>query len=140
MTYCDAWEADIVPCGFLRLSAFGHWCCRALRVSPFSIDCVLSVMCSTGESDLVTVSCGRSQRAVLHDLAVNSMSLALALTISLDAFRDFAKRLRTCAIATISLFCALESSTLRNGQVCRPVSMVRMCLFAEALLALSCVP
>ena len=50
----------------------------------------------TGESDLVTVCCGSSQRAVLHDVGVNSMSLALALTISLDAFREFVQRLRTC--------------------------------------------
>ena len=50
----------------------------------------------TGESDLVTVCCGRSQRLVLHDLAVNSMSLDLALTISLDAFRDFVQEMRTC--------------------------------------------
>ena len=50
----------------------------------------------TGESDLVTVYCGRSQRAVLHDVTVNSMSLAMALIISLDAFRDFFLRLRKC--------------------------------------------
>ena len=58
----------------------------------------LCVACDvpTGESDLVTVSCGRSQRPVLHDLAVNSMSLALALTISFDAFRDFVHGMRTC--------------------------------------------
>ena len=58
----------------------------------------LCVACDvpTGESDLVTVSCGRSQRPVLHDLAVNSMSLALALTISFDAFRDFVHGMRKC--------------------------------------------
>ena len=58
----------------------------------------LCVACDvpTGESDFVTVCCDRSQRLVLHDLAVNSMSLALRLTISLDAFRDFVQRQRTC--------------------------------------------
>ena len=50
----------------------------------FSFLIRLCVACDvpTGESDLVTVFCGRSHRAVLHDLAINSMSLALALTIS----------------------------------------------------------
>ena len=50
-----------------------------------------------GESDLVTVSCCRSQRAVFHGLVVRSMSLLVAVPISPDAFRDFSKRLRTCA-------------------------------------------
>ena len=65
----------------------------------FSFVICLRVACDvrTGGSDLVTVSyCGSSQRAVLHDLAINSMSLALALIISPDAFRDFFLRLRTC--------------------------------------------
>ena len=52
---------------------------------------------STDEFDLAAVSSGSSQRAVLHYLVVHSMSLLLAVPISLDAFRDFAKRLRTCA-------------------------------------------
>ena len=46
---------------------------------PFSFVICLSVACDVhiGGSDLVTVSyCGSSQRAVLHDVAVNSMSLA----------------------------------------------------------------
>ena len=60
----------------------------------FSLHCACDV--PTGESDLVTVSSGSSQRGVLHHFAVNSMSLALGLTISLDAFRDFVQRLRTC--------------------------------------------
>ena len=42
----------------------------------------------TDESELVTVYCGRSQRPVFHDVVVRSMSLLVALTISLDAFRD----------------------------------------------------
>ena len=68
------------------------------NTAGFSFLIRLFVACdvSTGESDLVTLYCGRSQRLVLHDLAVNSMSLALRLTISLDAFRDFVQRLRTC--------------------------------------------
>ena len=59
----------------------------------------LCVACDVhiGESDLVTVSyCGSSQRAVFHDVAVNSMSPAFALTISPDAFREFVQQLCTC--------------------------------------------
>ena len=52
----------------------------------------------TGESDFVKVYCGRSQRAVLHDVTVNSMSLAFAVPISLDAFGDFVQRLRKCQL------------------------------------------
>ena len=89
----------------------------------------------TGESGLVTVYCGSSQHLVLHDLAVDSMSLALRLTISLDACRDFVQRLRM-SIATISHFCALGRGVLQKFAVRRAVSMVRMCLFTEALLAI----
>ena len=84
----------IVPCRLLRHSAFNHWCGRALRVH-FSLHCVFGV--STDEFDLAAVSSGSSQRAVLRGLVVHSMSLLLAVPISLDAFRCFAKRLRTCA-------------------------------------------
>ena len=66
----------------------------------------------TGESDLVTVYCGSSQRAVVHGPTVNSMCLALALTISHDAFREFVQRLAHLSIATISHFCALGSDLL----------------------------
>ena len=61
------------------------------------------------------------------------MSLLLAVPISLDAFRDFAKQLRTCAQPLSVGFWYLEAARFVI-EVCRPVSMVRMCLFAEALL------
>ena len=51
----------------------------------------------TDESEIVTVSCGRSQRFVLHGLVVRSMSLLVAVPISPDAFRDFVQEMRTCA-------------------------------------------
>ena len=88
------------------------------NTAGFSFLIRLCVACdvSTGESDLVTLYCGRSQRLVLHDLAVNSMSLALRLTISLDAFRDFVQLTAHMSIATIRHFCALGSGVLRNVQ------------------------
>ena len=52
---------------------------------------------TTDEFDLAAVSCGSSQRAVLHGLVVHIMSLLLAVPISLHAFRDCSQRLRTCA-------------------------------------------
>ena len=52
---------------------------------------------STDEFDFAAVSSGSSQRAVLMASSCNITSLLLAVTISLDAFRDFAQRLRTCA-------------------------------------------
>ena len=65
-----------------------------------------------GEFDLVTVYCDRSQRAVLHDLAINSMSLALASIISLDAFRDFVQLLRTSQYPLSVTFVPLEAMCL----------------------------
>ena len=64
----------------------------------FSFLIRLCVACDVpiGEFDFVTVYCGRSHRAVLHDLAINSMSLVFSLIISLDAFRDFVQRRCTC--------------------------------------------
>ena len=77
----------------------------------FSFLIRLCVACDVaiGESDLVTVYCGSSRRAVFHDVAVNSMSLALALTISLDAFRDFVQRLGTCRQPLSVTFVPLEA-------------------------------
>ena len=44
-TSCDLWTTFIGPCRLLRHSALGHWCCRALRVPPFSLDSVVRVVC-----------------------------------------------------------------------------------------------
>ena len=65
---------------------------------------------------------------VLHDFAISSMSLALRLTISLDAFRDFVQRLAHMSTATISHFCALGSGTLRNVQCVGSFFMLCECV------------
>ena len=68
------------------------------NTAGFSFLIRLCVACDVpnGEPDLVTVSSGSSQRLVFHGLVVHSMYLALALTISLHAFREFVQRLCTC--------------------------------------------
>ena len=72
---------------------------------------------STDEFDLAAVSSGSSQRAVLHGFVVHIMSLPLAVPISLDAFRDFAKRLRTCAQPLSVGFWYFEAGRFVMGSV-----------------------
>ena len=74
----------------------------------------------TGESDLVTVSCCSSQRAVLRGLVVHSMSLLVAVPISPDAFRDFFQAIAHMCTATISRFLAFGSGMLRHGNYVGP--------------------
>ena len=59
MTYCDAWETCIVPLrvvGLLVLSNTAGF--------SFLIRLCVARDVPTGESDLVTLCCGRSQRAL----------------------------------------------------------------------------
>ena len=91
----------------------------------------------TDEFDLAAVSSGSSQRAVLHGLVVHIMSLLMAVPISLDAFRDFAKRLRTCAQPLSVGFWHLEAARFVMGSVSARLNGTDVsdyCLFAEALL------
>ena len=106
--------ACIVLCRLLRFSALSHWCGRALRVH-FSLHCACGV--PTGESDLAAVSSGSSQRAVRHGFVVHIMFLLLAVPISLGAFRDFAKQLRTCAQPLSVCFWYLEAALFVMGSV-----------------------
>ena len=96
---------------------------------------------STDESDLVTVSCCRSQRAVLHGLVVRSMSLLVAVPISPDAFRDFSKRLRTCAQPQSVGFWHLVAACFVMGSVSARLNGTDVLdhgMFAEALLTVVC--
>ena len=71
MTYCDAWETCIVPLrvvGLLVLSNTAGF--------SFLIRLCVARDVPTGESDLVTLCCGRSQRA----LSMTSPSTVCLLT------------------------------------------------------------
>ena len=69
------------------------------------------------------------------------MSLLLAVPISLDAFRDFAKRLRTCAQPLSVGFWHLEAARFVMGIMSARLNgtdVLDHCMFAEALLTVVC--
>ena len=67
------------------------------------------------------------------------MSLLLALTISLDAFRDFAKRLRTCAQPLSVGVWHLEAARFVLGSVSVSLNGTDLRVLQKHFL-LSCVP
>ena len=146
MTYCDSSDLH------RSLQTSSPQCVEPLvwssTAGSFLITLCVCVCCvSTDEFDLAAVSSGSSQRAVFHGLVVHIMSLLLAVPISLDAFRDFAKRLRTCAQPLsvgvwhlgAARFVMGSVSARLNGTdvfVCRSTSYCRVyhesgCLFTE---------
>ena len=93
---------------------------------------------STDEFDVAAVSSGSSQRAVRHGFVVHIMSLLLAVPISLDAFRDFAKQLRTCAQPLSVCFWYLEAALFVVGSVSAHLNGTDVLVYTKHFL-LSCV-
>ena len=128
------------PCRLLRHSALSHRCCQALRVH-FSLHCVVRVVCPL--VSLILLQCLVAVLSVPFSEASSSTACLFLwrVPISSDAFRDFSKRLRTCAQPQSVGFWHLEAACFVMGIMSARLNSTDVLdhgMFAEALLTVVC--